>query len=170
MGEEMEDVVAEEDEDHNLDSNEDVPMLTFGSNTNFAVFKEKLGIACLEKYGNLGRIIEDSKYWEPATINPNDYKSSDPDIKQIILLDLLSVVKDRRAQISRMDRERPNLYGYIYSKISPESEQEVKKHRNFSTFSKEVDPLDLWKAVSESHLSLVTTENATILRVSLFSK
>ena len=37
----------------NLDSNEDVPMLTFGSNTNFAVFKEKLGIAYLEKYGNL---------------------------------------------------------------------------------------------------------------------
>ena len=63
VGEEMEDAVADhmttniEYHHHqirkNLDSNEDVLMLTFGSNTNFAVFKDKLGIAYLEKYGNL---------------------------------------------------------------------------------------------------------------------
>ena len=91
-------------------------------------------------------------------------------MKEIMLLDLSSAVKDRRARISRMNRERSNLYGYIYSKISPENEQEVKKHRNFSTFSKEVDPLELWKAVSESHLSSVTTGNATVLRESAFSE
>ena len=45
-----------------LDSNKAVPMLRYGPSTNFLVFKEKLKTACLEKIGNLGRIIEDDKY------------------------------------------------------------------------------------------------------------
>ena len=45
-----------------LDSNEAVPMLRYGPNTNFSIFMEKLKTACLEKFGNLGRIIEDNKY------------------------------------------------------------------------------------------------------------
>lgn len=135
-------------------------MLTFGSNTNFSVFKEKLGIACLEKYGNLERIIEDSTYWEPPQISPAKYKTDDNDMKPILALDLSAAVKDRMSQISRMERGRPKLYGYIHSKISPESEQEMKKHRNYASFSKEVDPLELWKAMSERHLC-ANLEDAT---------
>ena len=39
-----------------LDSDEEVPMLTYGSNTNFATFREKLAIVCIERYGNLGKL------------------------------------------------------------------------------------------------------------------
>ena len=42
-------------------------------------------------------------------------------MKEIILLDLSSAVKDRRAEVSRMDRERTKLYVYIFSKRSPKS-------------------------------------------------
>ena len=59
-----------------LDSDEEVPMLTYGSSTNFATFREKLLIACIEKYGNLGKIIEDKKYWVPEKVDPNDFPNT----------------------------------------------------------------------------------------------
>ena len=40
-------------------------MLTFGAGTNFAVFQEALSVAFLEKYGDVGRLIEDDAYYEP---------------------------------------------------------------------------------------------------------
>ncbi len=50
-----------------------VPMLRYGPLNNFDVFKKRLAIACLEKYKNLGRIINDEKYYVPPNINPLDY-------------------------------------------------------------------------------------------------
>jgi hypothetical protein len=42
-----------------LNSDSAVPMLRFGAANNFNQFKRKLSIACLEKYKNLGRLIND---------------------------------------------------------------------------------------------------------------
>ena len=60
-----------------LDSNEEVPMLRFGSNNNYTIFREKLSTACIEKFGNLGRLIETGEYWQPPEIKEDKYKSDD---------------------------------------------------------------------------------------------
>ena len=49
-------------------------MVTYGPNTNFAIFKEKIKTACLEKYGNLERLIEDNDYWMPNEIDEKKYE------------------------------------------------------------------------------------------------
>ena len=40
-----------------LSADENVPMLTFGQETNFAEFQEALSKAYLEKYSDIGRLI-----------------------------------------------------------------------------------------------------------------
>jgi hypothetical protein len=42
-----------------------VPVLRYGPDNNFAKFKEKLSRAAIEKYGDLGRLVETGEYFEP---------------------------------------------------------------------------------------------------------
>jgi hypothetical protein len=61
-----------------LNSDEAVPMLKYGPYNNFIVFKERLKTACMEKYGDLARLIELEMYWEPDAINRDvDYPYAD---------------------------------------------------------------------------------------------
>ena len=130
-----------------LDSNKNVPMLTFGTNTNYGTFKEKLTISCVEKYGNLARFLNDGKYYEPDELNPDDFVTAVDAMKEIKRQEMLVEVKERRTAINKMKRERPNMYAYIFLKLSPESEQEVKRHKDYNTFTKSLDPLALWEAI-----------------------
>ena len=41
-----------------LNSDEAVPMLKYGPYNNFMTFKDRIKTACIEKYGDLGRLIE----------------------------------------------------------------------------------------------------------------
>ena len=103
-----------------LDSNKNVPMLTFGTNTNYATFKERLTISCVEKYGDLARLLTDGKYYVPDELDPNDFATDVDAMKEIKKQEMLSEVKERRGAINKMKRERPNMYAYIFSKLSPE--------------------------------------------------
>ena len=67
-----------------------------------------------------------------------------------------------------MEEQRPNMYAYIYSKISTESEQEIKRHVKWDTFSKNVDPLGLWKAITETHLLPKATGSKTVLKAAAY--
>ena len=105
-----------------LDSNKDVHMIKFGTNTNYVVFKEKLDIACFEKYGNLGRLIESNDYWESDKIIKTDYKSNNAEEQAILTMEVNEDVKERRRTMNRMKNDRPNMYAYVDSKLSIESE------------------------------------------------
>jgi hypothetical protein len=52
-----------------LDSNSAVPMLRYGNNQNLDLFERKMIVACLEKYGNLGRLIQDGAYYDPPAVD-----------------------------------------------------------------------------------------------------
>jgi hypothetical protein len=54
-----------------LNSDEDVPMvmLTYGPGNNFATFKDRISTVCLEKFGDLGRLILLEGYWEPEPLS-----------------------------------------------------------------------------------------------------
>ena len=50
----------------------DVPILKYGPGNNYVVFKKKLEAACVEKYGNLGRIIRYESYWIPPDVDQDE--------------------------------------------------------------------------------------------------
>jgi hypothetical protein len=54
-------------------------MLRFGVGNNYDLFKRKISIACMERYKNLGRLIMDEKYYEPAKVDTALYDlTNDP--------------------------------------------------------------------------------------------
>ena len=113
-----------------LDSNENVPMLTFGAGTNFATFQEALSVACLEKYGDLGRLIKDDAYYEPPYVMRAEYlppgdEITDPEVNEAYKSAYTESVKQRIKDIAKMKSQRSSLYAYIHSKLSVESENEV---------------------------------------------
>ena len=63
-------------------ANDDVPLLQWGTKNNWLTFKEKMKTACLEKFGNLGRLIEDEDYYTPPDINEDDYPDWENDDMQ----------------------------------------------------------------------------------------
>ena len=45
-----------------------VPLLKFGTGNNWLKFKEKISTACLEKYGDLARLMQLENYYVPPEI------------------------------------------------------------------------------------------------------
>ena len=83
---------------------------------------------------------------------------------------MLAEAKERRYQIAKMKRDRPNLYAYIMSKITPESEQELKRHQDWQTILKEKDPLELCDALLERHLMPRVSGSKIVLRRAAFNE
>ena len=50
-----------------------VPMLRYGPDNNFHKFKEKISRAAIEKFGDLGRLIETSEYHELPEVEEKDF-------------------------------------------------------------------------------------------------
>ena len=109
------------------DSNKEVLMLVFGSNTNYTIFNYKISIACFDRCGNLGEVIGNGKYWKPINIDPTDYKPTYNKLKHIIEANMMAAVKDRRSNIFKINRDKPNMYAYIFSKLGAKSKKEVKQ-------------------------------------------
>jgi len=53
--------------------------------------------------------------------------------------------------LEKMKANKANLYGFILSKLSNESMDEIKRHEGFSEFNSTKDPLELWLAVKHIH-------------------
>ena len=84
--------------------------------------------------------------------------------KKIKKTELQIEVKERQRIIYNMKKDRPNLYAYIYSKLSLESEDEIKRDTNYSIFSVDVDPLALWMAIYKPHLVSITSSSELFIR------
>ena len=122
---------------------EAVPILRFGQTNNWIEFKKKMALAAEEHYGDLGRIVNDEAYYVPPLIDPNLFGSTDPliDTDGVNKATLLEANKDRIRAISKMQTDRASLYSFILSKISRESEDELKAHAKYPTLSSSLDPL-----------------------------
>ena len=125
-------------------------MLQFGSGNNFIVFKGKLALVALEKFGDLARLVETDEYWEPPAPNVTEY-NPDEYPHGFIKLQVNELLKERVRVIERMKSNKANLYGFILSKLSNESMYEVKMHEDFDDFNSTKEPLELWLAVEHIH-------------------
>ena len=129
-----------------------VPILQFGSGNNSNVFKAKLAIVALEKFGDLARLIETDEYWEPPnTVDISQY-DSDEDPHGFIKLQVNELLKERVRVLEKMKTNKANLYGFILSKLSNESMNEVERHKSFNEFNSSKDPLELWLSVKHIHI------------------
>jgi hypothetical protein len=131
-----------------LNSDEAVPLLRCGPANNFIVFKKRLAVACMERYGDLGRLIEDDAYYVPPEIDRSGYSTMD-ELEKDLLKDKL---KRREAEIAAMERNHTVMYAYIMSKLSKESKDELECEETYATHSKSKDPLMLWVDVKIVHM------------------
>jgi Zinc knuckle len=131
-----------------LNSDEAVPLLRCGPGNNFMLFKKRLSVVCMERYGDLGRIIKDEKYYEPPAVDISKYDSANDLVKELIK----DRLKQREVDIASMRRNQTQMYAYIMSKLSKESRDELEREEAFKTHSASKDPLALWKDVKKVHM------------------
>ena len=125
-----------------------VPMLRYGQ-PNFHIFKEALSTECLTKYGNLGKLVELGSYYVARMPEADDFKDMGPQVVTNLLY--LDAVKCWSKEHHDMKSKRPMMYGLIWSKLSPESMDEVKQEESYQTYNPDKDPEGLWKAIVATH-------------------
>ena len=140
-----------------------VPILRYGTNSNFLKFKEKLSRLALKDYKDLGRIIEDMEYYEPPEIDEDDY-DLDNDPRGVKLQTYKDELKERSKSIRDMRNNRSSLYAMIEMYLSKESLDEVRQHDNYDDFNANKDPLELWKAITEIHRVMSVSKVATVVK------
>ncbi len=128
-------------------------MLKYRQFSNYNVFKKKIDLACMEKYKNLGRLINHEKYYVPPEIYPTDY-----DFTHSIMDKekgrLRGASKHQDKEIDDMAIGRTSIYTYILSKLSKNSMDELSRHKIFDKIEAERDPLKQWMAIKETHQTL----------------
>ena len=113
-----------------------VPLLKFGTGNNRLKFKEKIITACIEKYGDLARLMQLEEYYTPPKLEGylmepyTDWKTDG-----VVKMLYFSKVKARAKAIRTMADDRSKLYAYILSKLSRESMDEFKHHENYDLVS-----------------------------------
>ena len=65
-----------------------------------------------------------------------------------------------------MEKDRAALYGYITSKLSKESLDEINRDPAFQTFDKEKNPLALWKVIKNTHMITSTSKVESVVKKS----
>jgi hypothetical protein len=99
-------------------------------------------------------------------VDQDDYGLFDPtsDPLGINKAALLEAVKNRIKKIDRMKDDRPSLYAFIFSKLSRELEDKIKRTEKYEVWSKERDPLSLWLALKDLHLITTISKNSAVIR------
>ena len=138
---------------------EAVPTLTFGPSNNWIDFSKKMALAAGDRFGRLGDIIEQKVYTVPPL------PVADMSIVNSTMRDevLKSDFRERAKLLSKIDSEKPMLYAFIVSKLSVDSEDELKRHVNYATFNTSKDPLQLWLALKQLHLVTTVSKNAAFV-------
>jgi hypothetical protein len=147
-----------------LNSDEAVPMLKYGPFNNFVTFKERIRTACMEKYGDLARLLELEEYWVPDEVDRtrDEYANSDTD--EFKKAALIHAIKERTTAISKMKANRSSMFAYILSKLSSESLDELKRYSDYETINESVDPLLLWKAIKKLHMVSTSSKVEQVMK------
>ena len=139
-----------------------VPLLQFGARNNWLKFKDKMYTACVEKYGDLGRLIETKDNYMPAEILETEYPNWQTDELQKMLY--LDAQKARAKAIREMNANRSKMYAYILSKLSNKSMDEIKHHEDYGLIQSAMSLKGLWIVLREIQASNSSTTNVLILK------
>jgi len=139
-----------------LNPQEAVPTLTFGPSNNWIEFSKRMALAIGDRFGRLSEIIIKGAYYVPPLPVP-DMTIVDSTMRDKVLK---SDYRERSKIIIKQDADKPMVYAFIFSKLSLESVDEVKRHQDYNTLYVNQDPLELWKALTQLHLTNTVSKNA----------
>jgi hypothetical protein len=142
---------------------EEVPILTFGPNNNFAKFKEALSSKALREYGDLGRLIEAGTYYSGDPPDQNDYDlNNDPHgLNQATFLEQQKLYMRHWED---MINDRPKLYAMIWQHLSQESKEEVKRSVDYEVIKNTRDAQQLWQVIEETHKVFTISRIAAVIK------
>jgi hypothetical protein len=126
-----------------------IPILKFGKNNNFYKFRAALSNEATERYGNLGKLIDLEKYYDPPFV-AEDYEAMGFSEEQAERMNL-EKFKEHARKLTKMEEDRPNLYSLIMKHMSVESKDEVAQEPNYDTWHAEKDAEKLWQAIIRTH-------------------
>ncbi len=144
---------------------EQVTILTFGPNNNFAKFKEALASKALREYGDLGRLIDAGKYYSAEPPEPTDYDLvNDP--YRLNRATFLEQQKLYMRHWEDMIYDRPKLYAMIWQHLSQESKEEVKRSQDYELIKNTSDAQGLWQIIEETHKVITISRIAAVMKKS----
>jgi hypothetical protein len=144
---------------------EQLPILTFGPNNNFAKFKEALASKALREYGDLGRLIESGHYYTPNPPDPDEYDLV-VDPYQLNCAMLLEQQKLFMKHQEEMVNQHPKLYAMIWQYLSQESKDEVKRSAEYEQMKETRDVEKLWQVIEETHKVFTISRIAAVIKKS----
>jgi hypothetical protein len=144
---------------------EEVPILTYGPNNNFAKFKEALVSKALWTYGDLGRLIDASQYYSSEPPDQGDYDLvNDP-----YGLNRATFLEQQKLYMRHwedMINDRPKLYAMIWQYLSQESKEEVKRSADYEIIKNTRDAQGLWQVIKETHKVFTISRIVAVIKKS----
>lgn len=158
-----------------------LPILRYGRDVaaSYHGFKQGMLVACQRKYGHLFRVIINFEYYLPPVIPVPDLADG-KDPYGLAREEYKQLCRARRDIITKMETDRAGMFGTIWGQLSVESESAVKNYvirkaiaavqqeegkegeikeaqpdtsKIWTRFLAEADPLELWRAISDTHLA-----------------
>ena len=142
-----------------LTPQEAVPTLIYGPSNNWIEFSKKMALAAGDRFGRLVDIIDHGTYYIPPLPVP-DMTIVDPTMRDKVVE---ADYRERSKVVMKQETDKSMLYAFIASKLSLESENELKRHAQYTNFNSTKDPLELWKALQQLHLTNTVSKNAAFV-------
>jgi hypothetical protein len=125
-----------------------VPILRFGKGNNFHRFKQALSEVSLKEFGNLGKLIQKGKYFEPVYEAPTLPENITSTMQNALTLEAL---KEHHKGVAKMKSDRPRLFGLIMQHLSAESKDEIRDSPDYEEWYTDTDPEKLWQTIERTH-------------------
>jgi hypothetical protein len=122
-----------------------------------------MSYTAMEKYGDLGRLIEQGTYYAgtPPVLTNFDF-ANDP--YQLNRAQYIEEYKNYTKHQEEMKNNRPRLYALLMQYLSPESKDEIKRTPDYPTMKQNRDPLMLWEAIEATHKVHSITKVAAVVK------
>ena len=104
-------------------------------------------------------IIDHGTYYTPPLPVP-DMTIVDPTMRD---KELEADYRERSKVVMKQETDKSMLYAFIVSKLSLESEDELKRHAQYANFNSTKDILELWKALQQLHLTNTVSKIAAFV-------
>ena len=109
---------------------EEIPVLQYGPNGNFHIYKEAMACTAMKLYGNLGKLIKLGKYYELVEPDAKAYKlESDPTGSKKLAYQKNLIEYYR--ELNTMKNNQPKLYAILLQYLSEENLDEVKGQKSW---------------------------------------
>ena len=106
-----------------------ISMLRYGKGNNFYKFRETLSEVAMEKFGNLGKLIDLEEYYLPEMVF-TDFEAMGYSDARIERLEL-EEHKEHTRKLTKMEEDHPKLCGLIMQHMSIESKDEVAQDEDY---------------------------------------